>query len=79
MTSSAQPVPEGTVTTQVADGIATVEFAHPKGNSLPAQLLNDLAAAIQAAGDDRAVRVIVLRSAGESTFCAGASFDEFLA
>ena len=81
MASSAQPpiVPSGTVTTQVADGIATVEFAHPKGNSLPAQLLNDLAAAIQAAGADPAARVIVLRSAGESTFCAGASFDEFLA
>lgn len=81
MASSAQSsgVPSGTVTTHIADGVATVEFAHPKGNSLPAQLLNDLAAAIQAAGADPAARVIVLRSAGDSTFCAGASFDEFLA
>lgn len=80
MTSSAQPpVPEGTVRTAIADGIGTVEFAHPKGNSLPAKLLVELAEAITAVGADPAARVIVLRSAGSSTFCAGASFDEFLA
>ncbi|MBX7117560.1 MAG: enoyl-CoA hydratase/isomerase family protein [Gemmatimonadaceae bacterium] len=79
-TTSATPsVPEGTVRTETRDGIATVEFAHPKGNSLPAALLNDLAAAITAAGADPSARVIVLRSAGGSTFCAGASFDEFTA
>ncbi|MFM8566306.1 MAG: enoyl-CoA hydratase-related protein [Gemmatimonadota bacterium] len=79
MTSSTQPVPEGTVRTAIADGIGTVEFAHPKGNSLPAKLLVELAEAITAVGEDPAARVIVLRSAGNSTFCAGASFDEFLA
>ena len=79
MASSAQSVPKGTVTTQVANGIATVEFAHPKGNSLPAKLLEELADAITTVGEDPAARVIVLRSAGDSTFCAGASFDEFLA
>ena len=80
MTSSAQPpVPEGTVRTAIADGIGTVEFAHPKGNSLPAKLLNELAAAITAVGEDPAARVVVLRSGGQSTFCAGASFDEFTA
>ncbi|MDQ8152429.1 MAG: enoyl-CoA hydratase/isomerase family protein, partial [Gemmatimonadota bacterium] len=69
----------GTVQTRTADGIATVEFAHPKGNSLPSALLVELAQAIRAAGADPAARVIVLRSSGSSTFCAGASFDEFLA
>ena len=34
----------GTVQTRTADGIATVEFAHPKGNSLPSALLVELAA-----------------------------------
>ena len=73
------PLSAGTVHTRTADGIATVEFSHPKGNSLPAALLVELAQAIRAAGADPAARVIVLRSTGTSTFCAGASFDEFLA
>jgi methylglutaconyl-CoA hydratase len=76
---AAAAVPEGTVRTSVRHGIGTVEFAHPKGNSLPAKLLDELAAAITALGADDAARVIVLRSAGSSTFCAGASFDEFTA
>ncbi len=79
MTTTTSGVPDGSVRTTVADGIGTVEFAHPKGNSLPAKLLNELAAAITAVGADPAARVIVLRSAGQSTFCAGASFDEFTA
>ena len=79
MTQTTSGVPEGSVRITVADGIGTVEFAHPKGNSLPAKLLNELAAAITSVGADPAARVIVLRSAGESTFCAGASFDEFTA
>jgi methylglutaconyl-CoA hydratase len=72
-------VPEGRVQLSVADGIGTVEFSHPKGNSLPAKLLNELAAGITTLGADAAARVIVLKSAGSSTFCAGASFDEFTA
>lgn len=76
-TSDTPGVPEGSVRTRVADGIGTVEFSHPKGNSLPAKLLTELATAITAVGADPAARVIVLRSGGGSTFCAGASFDEF--
>jgi methylglutaconyl-CoA hydratase len=75
----ASAVPEGTVRSTVAGGIGTVEFAHPKSNSLPAKLLNDLATAISTVGADPAARVIVLRSAGDKAFCAGASFDEFTA
>lgn len=76
---AASDVPEGRVHHSVADGIGTVEFSHPKGNSLPAKLLNELASAISSLADDPSARVIVLRSAGTSTFCAGASFDEFTA
>jgi methylglutaconyl-CoA hydratase len=68
---------EGHVAVQLADGIGTVEFSHPKGNSLPGALLRSLAAAITALGADPAARVIVLRSGGAGPFCAGASFDEF--
>jgi methylglutaconyl-CoA hydratase len=60
-------------------GITTIEFFHPQSNSLPAQLLTELATTITHAGEDSATIVIVLRSAGEKTFCAGASFDELVA
>ncbi|NOW93942.1 enoyl-CoA hydratase/isomerase family protein [Mucilaginibacter sp. SG564] len=61
-----------------ANGIATISFYHPAQNSLPANLLNDLAECINQAGNDPEVRVIILKSGGDRTFCAGASFDELL-
>jgi methylglutaconyl-CoA hydratase len=70
-------VPDGRVSVHIADGIGTVEFFHPKGNSLPGTLLRTLAAEIAALGEEPDARVIVLRSAGSGPFCAGASFDEF--
>jgi methylglutaconyl-CoA hydratase len=69
----------GTVAVAVADGIGTVTFGHPKGNSLPGALLAELAARITALGQDPEVRVIVLRSEGTGPFCAGASFAELAA
>jgi methylglutaconyl-CoA hydratase len=57
-------------------GITSIEFFHPQSNSLPSKLLHDLAIAISHAGDDPNTKVIILRSAGDITFCAGASFDE---
>lgn len=70
---------DGRVQLSVADGIGTVEFFHPKGNSLPSALLRKLADGITTLSQDSAARVIVLRSAGDGAFCAGASFDEFTA
>ena len=70
---------DGTVKVQVSDGIATVSFHHPKGNSLPGALLTTLASEISALGSNAQARVIVLRSEGNGPFCAGASFDELLA
>jgi methylglutaconyl-CoA hydratase len=70
---------EGSVNASVAGGIGTVEFAHPKGNSLPGVLLRRLADTIAAVGRRDDVRVIALRSAGTGPFCAGASFDELAA
>jgi len=60
-------------------GIATITFEHPSHNSLPGRLLSDLAQTITKAGQDDAIKVIILRSGGERTFCAGASFDELIA
>lgn len=66
----------GHVNTIITDGLATIEFYHPKGNSLPAEILKQLAKAIDEADQDPQVRLVVLRSEGEKAFCAGASFDE---
>jgi len=69
----------GYVKTEFHNGITTVEFFHPQSNSLPAKILDELSQAIHRAGNDDDTKVIVLRSGGEKTFCAGASFDELLA
>ena len=59
-------------------GVATINFYHPAQNSLPAALLDEFTAKITDAGNDNKTRVIVIKSEGERTFCAGASFDELL-
>jgi len=66
----------GDVSVQIARGIATIQFGHPKGNSLPGELLRRITAAIDAVATDAAARVVVLRSREPGPFCAGASFDE---
>ena len=70
---------EGYVNHEIEHGIATIEFFHPASNSLPAAILTDLAKTINHIGIDNRVKVIVLRSAGDKAFCAGASFDELIA
>ena len=60
-------------------GVAVVTFAHPRSNSLPGAVLAELAETIRGLGDRPDVRVVVLGSAGNRAFCAGASFDELIA
>ena len=69
----------GSVDVVISDAIATVQFSHPKGNSLPASLLAQLAETIRSLGANHGAQVIVLRSGGTGPFCAGASFDELKA
>lgn len=69
----------GSVDTDLHGGIATITFSHPAHNSMPALQLQRLSSAIEEAGADADAKVIVLRSAGDRTFCAGASFDELAA
>jgi len=64
------------ITSTVVNGIATITFFHPQSNSLPGKLLRELAATITSTAAGKDVKVIILRSLGEKTFCAGASFDE---
>lgn len=68
----------GYVTVQHHESIATIEFYHPQSNALPAIILSKLTNAIQAEAMNTAIKVIVLKSAGEKIFCSGASFDELL-
>jgi len=68
----------GYVKSETHKGITSIDFYHPQSNSLPSKILRDLAVAISHAGDDPNTIVIVLRSAGDNTFCAGASFDELI-
>ena len=62
----------------IQNGIATIEFFHPAHNSLPGDILAKLANTITEAGENDAVKVIVLKSGGDRTFCAGASFKELI-
>ena len=70
---------EGVSCTVDDRGVAVVTFAHPRSNSLPGAVLADLAETIRGLGDRADVRVVVLGSAGDRAFCAGASFDELVA
>lgn len=69
----------GYVKSNIENGIATVEFFHPASNSLPGAILNELAETITSVGKDDAAKVIIVKSAGDRAFCAGASFDELIA
>lgn len=69
----------GQIDTQLEGGIATITFSHPAHNSLPGRLLAQLRDAIRQAGANTECRVIILKSGGNRTFCAGASFDELMA
>lgn len=73
------PRKEGSVDVQVRDAIATITFAHPRSNSLPSALLRTMAQEITDVSANSGIKVLVLRSAGEKAFCAGASFDEMKA
>ena len=67
---------EAHVKSHIEHGINTIEFFHPQSNSLPGRILEELAKEIHFAGTHDETKVIILKSAGEKTFCSGASFDE---
>jgi len=71
-----EPIIEGSVRISRDAGIGTLEFFHPAANSLPGALLAQLVSGVEELGTDPEVRVIILKSHGVRTFCAGASFSE---
>ncbi len=60
------------------NGIKEIEFFHPSHNSLPSNVLSKLSQTIAHCGQDSETNVIILKSGGDRTFCAGASFDELI-
>lgn len=69
---------EAYVKSHIEHGINTIEFYHPQSNSLPTKILEHLAREIHFAGTHDDTKVIIIRSPGDTTFCAGASFDELM-
>ena len=70
---------QGTIFVEIVNRIATVEFTHPASNSFPSELLARLANAFAKLSSNEEVHVIILKSEGLKTFCAGASFNELIA
>lgn len=70
---------QGHVISTIENQIGIIEFGHPLSNSLPGNLLNKLALTITELSKNENCKVILLKSAGDRAFCAGASFDELVA
>ena len=60
-------------------GLAIIEFGHPASNALPGDILSKLANTITEISNEPNCKLILLKSAGNRAFCAGASFDELIA
>ncbi len=68
----------GSLYTKTDQQMATIEFGHPASNSFTLELLNRLTTELNTLSENDEVTVIVLKSEGDNTFCAGASFDELM-
>ncbi|MCL6295760.1 enoyl-CoA hydratase/isomerase family protein [Jejuia spongiicola] len=64
---------------EIDNKVGYIEFFHPEHNAMPSDNLKKLENTITEAGNNDAIKVIVLKSGGNRTFCAGASFKELIA
>jgi methylglutaconyl-CoA hydratase len=62
----------------IENEVGYIEFFHPAHNSLPGDILAKLTQTITDAGKNDAIKVLVLKSGKDRTFCAGASFKELI-
>lgn len=69
----------GEILTSIENKVATIQFSHPASNSFPSSLLEKLITNIKLLDSNNNITVIILKSAGNRAFCAGASFNELLA
>ena len=74
-----QAISLGSVVVEVGqEGVAKVIFSNLPTNSMPIKLLEELANTIETLGERSDLRVIILQSGGERTFCSGADFDQLV-
>ena len=66
------------VALNIENKVGYIEFFHPDKNAMPSDILKQLEQTIVDAGNDDDIHVIVLKSGGNRTFCAGASFNELI-
>ncbi len=64
---------------QIKNKVGYIEFFTPQHNALPSSILQKLETTINQAATSQDIAVVVLKSGGNRTFCAGASFNELLA
>ncbi|MCB4799429.1 enoyl-CoA hydratase/isomerase family protein [Neotamlana laminarinivorans] len=65
------------VTFNEKNNVGYIEFFHPSHNAMPSNVLKQLEQTfVNAENSD--VKVLVLKSGGDRTFCAGASFNELI-
>lgn len=69
----------GSLFISISKNIATIEFGHPASNSFPSELLERLTKSLKELASNNKVSIIILKSEGKKTFCAGASFNELIA
>ena len=62
----------------IENSVGYITFFHPDQNALPSESLSKLEQTIVEAGRNQAIKVVVLKSGGDRTFCAGASFKELI-
>ena len=70
---------DGYVRCETLNNITTIEFFHQQSNSLPAKILKELTQEINNTSFNEDCKLIIIKSAGDKAFCAGASFDELAA
>ncbi len=66
------------VTLKIENNVGYIEFFHPNKNAMPSEILSEIEKIIIEAGTNDAIKTIVLKSGGDRTFCAGASFNELI-
>lgn len=69
---------QGGIYIDISNKVATIEFSHPASNSFSSNLLARLATAFNDLNSNEDVNAVLLKSEGDKTFCAGASFDELV-
>ena len=67
------------VSLDIENAVGILTFSTPDHNALPSSILSELENKIFEAGKMENLKVLILKSGGDRTFCAGASFKELIA